>query len=152
MLKTNKGGVNMQYVYRMMSRQEYEDLIAGKTLTNTTVHDPAHTFSYSTGFCFLPWEVECTWRKKRITRMTALQAIDRLLPGVNRYDVWVQLKVLNPKVLKKSKGWYADWQAGYEYWATEYCTTSYCAKDLQPMHVFSIQKILDVMWDRFMAN
>lgn len=143
-----------------MSQKEYDDLLAGKTLTNTVVHDASHTFSYSTGFCFLSWEVVFAWRErlgKRKTKqvfdkVTALQAIDRLLPGAGNYDVWVQLKVLNPKVLKKSSGKYLDFKTGRTVWASEHCTTSYSAKDLQPMHAFSMSKVLDILFARYMAD
>lgn len=149
---------SVKYVYRMMSKKEYDDLLAGRQLTNETVHDPKHEFSYSVGFCFLPWIVDYAWRvrqyKKTVQvtdKMTALQAIDRLLPGTSKYDIWVQLKVLNPQVLKKSKGRYIDFNTGRIVWAREYCTTTYSAKDLQPMHVFSMPKVLDMLFNRFMA-
>lgn len=140
------------YIYRMMSQQEYEDLIAGKTLVNMTIHDETNEFSYSTGFCFLPWEVECrevepTWPKERVTKMTALQAVDSLMYNTGRYDVWVQLKVVNPKVLKKSRGKYYD-DTYDEVWANELCTTSYSIADLRPVHAFSMRKVLDVLATR----
>lgn len=154
-MTTNKGGVNMKYVYRMMSKQEYMDLIAGKTIVNTTVHDPEHSFSYSTGCCFLPWTVECrtgrTRRTKLVTKMTALQAFDRLLVGAGFYDVWVQLKVINPKVLKKSRGEYKDFETYDLVWINELCTTSYNAKDLQPTHAFSVPKLQEILFKRTMG-
>jgi len=152
MTTTNKGGINMKYVYRMMSQLEYDNLIAGKQLVNETIHDPDHTFSYSTGFCFLPWTVEYTDDSGLVGKMTALQAIDRIMPGVSRYDLWVQLRVLNPKVLKKSLGCYLDTKTSGEVWSNELCTTSYSARDLQPTHAFKIEKIEDVLWARFMAG
>lgn len=142
----------MKYVYRMMSQQEYNDLIAGKTLTNTTVHAAAHKFSDSVGFCFLPWEVEGAWFGKRTIKMTALQAVDRLLPDKRKYDVWVQLKVLNPQVLAQSRGKYRDVMTEKQGWITEYCTTSYSIEDLYPMHAFSMPKVLDMLFDRFIAG
>lgn len=152
-MTTNKGGVNMRYVYRMMSQHEYMDLIAGKTLVNTTVHDTTHRFSYSTGFCFLPWEVKCnTWRNKLVSKMTAMQAIDRILPGASKYDVWVQLKVVNPKVLTKSCGRYCDSDTDTIVWTTEFCTTSYSIKDLYPMHAFSMRKVQDTLFARWLGS
>lgn len=137
-----------KYVYRMMSQKEYDDLLAGRQLTNTTVHDPENKFSYSTGFCFLPWEVVCLSSEQPVDKLTALQAIDRLLPGVLKYDVWVQLKVLNPHIFKKSLGCYLDFKTNTEVWIDEVCTTGYSARDLQPMHAFKMEKVLNALWRR----
>lgn len=136
----------------MMSQKEYDKLIAGEIVTNTTVHDPTHEFSYSVGFCFLPWIVEYTGCDGLTDKMSAMQAIDRLIPGGGNYDLLVQLKVLNPRVLKKSLGWYLDFKTYEEVWSNELCTTSYSTKDLQPTRAFKMQKVLDVLWARSMAS
>lgn len=39
-------------VHRFMSDREYKRLMAGKTLTNTTIHASKHRESTSVGFCF----------------------------------------------------------------------------------------------------
>ena len=39
-------------VHRFMSDREYQSLMAGETLTNTTIHASNHRVSTSIGFCF----------------------------------------------------------------------------------------------------
>lgn len=79
-------------VTRFMGRDEFDKLMAGEILTNTTNHREHGSFSESVGFCFTEDEPMKAWR---------------YLDGVCKADVWVTFDFPDG-YLTESGGLYAD--------------------------------------------
>lgn len=104
-------------VTRFMSRGEFDKLMAGERLTNTTDHKSRGAHSDSVGFCFTEDEPMTAWR---------------YLDGVCGGDVWVTFDFPDG-YLKESSGIYADHSEGAKFGdmaqKREWCCTEYSLED-----------------------
>lgn len=101
-------------VHRFMSDKEYQRLLAGETLTNTTVHARHGKKSYSVGFCFFTEPPE--------------EAIHWLSFNVD--TDWCVTFDIPEQLLTKSMAHYRDpekdrWGAPASIWRTEWCLQEY---------------------------
>lgn len=80
-------------VVRFMGKQEFDDLLAGKTLHNTTDWNRAGNATNARGFCFFRDDEP---KEKRIHYM----------PGV--YEYYVVFNAMAPINFKVSQGYYRD--------------------------------------------
>lgn len=101
-------------VHRFMSDKEYQRLLAGETLTNTTVHAANGRKSLSVGFCFFtePPEEAIHWLSFNVDTDWCIT-----------FDIPEQL-------LTKSMAHYRDpekdrWGAPASIWRTEWCLQKY---------------------------
>ena len=102
-------------VHRFMSDREYQSLMAGKTLANTTVHAANGHKSTSVGFCFFTESPE--------------EAVHWLSFTVGSLDWCVTLDIPD-QLLHKSKAHYRDpendsWIHPASIWRTEWCLREY---------------------------
>ena len=110
-------------VHRFMSNKEYQRLMAGKTLTNTTKHAEVGKKSTSIGFCFFTEKPE--------------DAVHWLSFVADSLDWCVTLDIPE-HLLHKSKGCYRDHERdSIEYhatiWRTEWCLREYSLADVRVM-------------------
>lgn len=100
-------------VTRFMSREEFDKLMAGEKLVNTTNHRAQGSFSGSVGFCFTEDEPMTAWR---------------YLSGVCEADAWVTFDFPDG-YLTESRGCYADHSEGARLGdlvlKREWCCTEY---------------------------
>lgn len=101
-------------VHRFMSDKEYQRLLAGKTLTNTTVHAANGCKSTSVGFCFFtePPEEAIHWLSFNVT------------------TEWCVTFDIPDQLFTKSMAHYRDpekdkWGAPASIWRTEWCLQKY---------------------------
>ena len=109
-------------VYRFMSEEEYNKLMRGETLVNTTKHESK---TDSVGFCFMPMEQDVP------------EEAYRYMSGIVSNDVCVVFDVAEEE-LQESYGIYSNpntfiWGDCVQ--KTEYCTTEYDKKRFRPLRV-----------------
>lgn len=102
-------------VHRFMSDREYQSLMAGKTLANTTKHAEVGRQSTSIGFCFFTEPPE--------------EAVHWLSFAVGSLD-WCVTFDIPDHLLHKSKAHYRDpkndgWGHHSSIWRTEWCLREY---------------------------
>lgn len=110
-------------VHRFMSDKEYQRLLAGETLTNTTVHAANGCKSLSVGFCFFtePPEEAIHWLSFNVDTDWCIT-----------FDIPEQL-------LTKSRAHYRDpekdrWGAPASIWRTEWCLQEY---SIRTVHIIN---------------
>lgn len=127
-------------LHRFMSKREYDALMAGKKLVNTTNHGAMGERSSSIGFCFFPEEPE-----------EAIHWLSFLVDA----DYCVTMDITGQSVTA-SKGRYRDVEKDTGglgdnvpmLWRTEYCTTEYSLQTVKVLHVTDEYR----MYGRFPEN
>jgi len=115
-------------LHRFMSKREYDALMAGEKLTNTTNHGAQGEKSSSIGFCFFP---------------EAPSEAIHWLSFIVDADVCVTMEIPDHLVMS-SKGRYRDVEKDKGnglfdeppmLWRTEYCATEYSLQQVKILHV-----------------
>lgn len=127
-------------LHRFMSKREFDALMTGQKLVNTTDHGAQGEMSSSVGFCFFPEEPS--------------EAIHWLSFIVDA-DVCVTMEIPG-HLVTASKGRYRDVEKDKGsllseppmLWRTEYCLTEYSLQQVHVLHVTDEYK----MYGRFPEN
>ena len=113
---------------RFMSKEEYDLLMAGETLRNTTVHSAEGNKTESVGFCFFEEDPA-----------EAIEWLSFLVDA--QYCVTMEVP---DDLVRESKGRYRDVEADEErdicdevpmLWRKEYCTTEYSISQVRILSV-----------------